>query len=267
MVRRRFGWLPPACRRAGAGLVASVPNPIWRGLSPPGAAPRLADRARRLAALLRAGDADGLYRRQHSQWDDPAALVPGGVEPAVGAFAADGRPEIPNFIERMQLFDSLTYLHDDILTKVDRASMAVNLEVRVPLLDHRLVEFAWRLPFDMRLGQDGGKRLLRDVLHRHVPQALVSRPKMGFGVPIGRWLRGPVRDWAEALLDEHRLRREALFDPAPIRRMWDDIVTGRTEIQEPIWGILMFQAWHEMYAGGGRSAGASAPDAPRRRLM
>ncbi len=249
---RRIGRLPPVLRRAAAGAITALPPPVWSGLFGPVPRrwrPRQAgDKLHKLAAILPLGSPDALYRRLIAQWDAPEAMVVGGAETGIGApggvlwdegVAAD----IPDFVERMQFLDTVTYLPDDILTKLDRASMAVALESRVPLLDHRVVEFAWRLP--PRFKRRGGvsKWLLRQVLYRYVPPRLIERPKMGFGVPIDSWLRGELRGWAEDLLDERRLRRDGLLDPAPIRDKWAEHLSGRRNWQYPLWTVLMFQAW------------------------
>jgi asparagine synthase (glutamine-hydrolysing) len=148
-----------------------------------------------------------------------------------------------DFREWMMRTDAVTYLPDDILAKVDRAAMAVGLETRVPFLDPRVVAFAWRLPLSYRLREGESKRVLRRVLYRHVPRALVERPKAGFAVPLAAWLRGPLRDWAESLLAEGRLQREGYFTPAPIRKAWAEHLSGRRDWQYHLWDVLMFQSW------------------------
>jgi asparagine synthase (glutamine-hydrolysing) len=188
---------------------------------------------------------DELYGGMLSLWRDPEHVVIGATEPLSHATGAALPAERLGGIERMMALDLVGYLPDDILVKVDRAAMAVSLETRVPYLDHNVVEFAWRLPFDLKIRDGQTKWILRELLYRHVPRELIERPKMGFGVPIGEWLRGPLRDWAEALLDERRLRREGFFRPEPIRRLWEAHSSGRIDEQYRLWVVLMFQSWLE----------------------
>jgi len=150
---------------------------------------------------------------------------------------------VPDFGRRMQLIDTLTYLPDDILVKVDRASMAVGLEARAPLLDHAVVEFTWRLPQRFLTRNGETKWLLRQVLYAHVPKALIERPKMGFVMPMDEWLRGPLGDWAEDLLDARSMEADGLLDPLPVRQLWAEHLSGRTAGQYRLWCVLMFQAW------------------------
>lgn len=192
-------------------------------------------------------EASAFYREVISLWLDPRCALPGATERHGALENAETRAAVPNFIERMQYLDTLTYLPDDILTKVDRASMAVSLEARVPLLDHRLVAFSWSLPPVMKVGTGLGKQLLRRVLYRYVPKELVDRPKMGFAIPVDRWLRRELREWAESLLSEHRLKQEGIFEAAAIRSRWTEHLEGRGNWQAALWAVLMFQAWKERW--------------------
>jgi asparagine synthase (glutamine-hydrolysing) len=198
------------------------------------------EKLHKLAGALGARNVDEMYRSLVSHWRHPSAVVIGAAEPSDGRANGDG---IKDPTRRMMLLDTLTYLPDDILVKLDRATMAVSLEGRVPYLDHRVVELAGRMPLWMHVSDGIGKRLLRRVLHRYVPAPLVDRPKWGFGVPTGAWLRGPLRDWAESLLEPARIRNEGFFDPGPIRGAWTDHLSGRRNRQYELWDVLMFQAW------------------------
>ncbi|MBV8534767.1 MAG: asparagine synthetase B, partial [Alphaproteobacteria bacterium] len=188
-----------------------------------------------------------IYRSLVSQWDDPQQVVCGGTEPATPLWDGSVSDRVTAFMDRMQLLDFMTYLPDDILTKVDRATMAVSLEGRVPLLDHRVVEFAWTLPRSLKVGSGGGKWLLKRVLARYVPPALTERPKMGFGVPIDSWLRGPLRDWAEALLSPAALKTDGVLRAEPIRDLWTAHLRGSAGHYR-LWPVLMFQAWRQRWA-------------------
>jgi asparagine synthase (glutamine-hydrolysing) len=198
------------------------------------------DKARRFAALARTRDFDAFYQALIAHWEDASALVIDAPMPPAAQPAAGPAREL----ERMMLADQESYLPDDILVKVDRAAMASSLETRVPLLDHRIAAFAWRA---VGLAERGGrpKALMRSVLDRYVPRELIDRPKMGFGVPIGDWLRGPLREWAESLLDERALARDGLLRPAPIRRAWRDHLAGRRDGTYRLWDVLMLRAWAE----------------------
>jgi asparagine synthase (glutamine-hydrolysing) len=169
--------------------------------------------------------------------------MPPGEEPRGTIGSAAAKQLVPDYVDRMQYLDTLTYLPDDILTKVDRASMAVSLETRVPIIDHRVVELAWRLPTSMKYRQGASKWILRQVLRRFVPDKLINRPKMGFGVPIDHWLRGPLREWAEDLLSETALTRYGLFNPQLIRTRWKAHIEGRENWQYSLWTIIAIQAW------------------------
>ena len=243
---QRLGWIPHHLRAVLGGSAAALQSQSRLR------APALG--SRRLAQMRAIATPDQVYHYVRSQWKDPAAVVIGGREQE----AARG-PALPDFFARMMLHDTLTYLPDDILTKLDRASMAVSLEARVPLLDHRVVEFAWRLPLALKVRGGERKWILRQVLNRYVPRQLIDRPKMGFAVPLDQWLRGPLRAWGEALLDPARLRDEGFFHPAPIRAVWDEHQSGRRANGFYLWDVLMFQAWLEHWGGAPALSGGLAP--------
>ena len=255
--------VPKPLRKAAARAMTVVSPSAWTrfGDAAGGVLPkiarvnRLGDKVHKGAPLLHSDNVADLYGGMVSLWRDPEAVVIGATEPPSQATGLIPRLNGLSGIERMMALDMLGYLPDDILAKVDRAAMAVSLETRVPFLDHHVVEFAWRLPFGLKIRGGETKWILRQLLYRHVPKTLIERPKMGFGVPVGDWLRGPLRDWAEALLDEQRLRSEGFFKPEPIRRMWQTHLGGTMDEQYRLWGVLMFQSWLEA------NAGASAPAA------
>jgi asparagine synthase (glutamine-hydrolysing) len=244
---------PMALRRMAAKVLTSISPQSWNRMAGVvnGLLPRslpfanMGDKVHRGAGALASKSLDALYLNLVSHWHDPASVVICGYEPST--LLAGETPHLAGLddIQRMMALDMLTYLPDDILTKVDRAAMGVSLETRVPFLDHRVVELAWSLPQSMKLRDGQTKWALRQVLYRHVPKALIERPKMGFGVPIGAWLRGPLRDWAESLLDEARLRNEGFFHPPQIRSKWKEHLSGERNWQYQLWDVLMFQAWLE----------------------
>lgn len=203
---------------------------------------RLARRFGQLNDTLNDSTPVDRYLRNLSHWRADSQVVLGAISPPDSLNLGDA-PQFKNLQQTFQWYDTQSYLPGDILTKVDRTSMSVSLEARAPLLDHRVVEFAWSLPHEFKVQQRQGKRILRDVLARYVPRNLFDRPKVGFGVPIASWLRGPLRDWAEDLLDECRLVNEGYLNPIPIRRKWVEHLKGKAEWHYLLWDVLMFQAW------------------------
>lgn len=203
------------------------------------------DKAHKLAGVLNIDSEKDFYQTLTSHWQHPEQLVVGAQEPATLVSDANCWPQTDSFQHAMMAMDAQTYMTDDILVKVDRAAMANSLETRVPMLDHRIAELAWRMPLDYKIRNGEGKWLLKQVLFRHVPRELIERPKMGFGIPLHDWLRGPLRDWAEALLDENLLQQQGYFNPAPIRTIWHEHLSGVHNHQHRLWDVLMFQAWLE----------------------
>ena len=253
-LRRALDRMPGPLRGAGAALFRGIPaGALTRALSPliptPQGKEPIGQRLHRLANYARQPDLEALHRTMVSVWRFPEAAVPGANHPpSLLAETLPPRGALGD-LERMMQLDMLTYMVDDILAKVDRATMAVALESRAPLLDHRVVEFAWGLPEDMKLRGDVTKWALRQVLYRHVPKELIERPKMGFEVPIGLWLRGGLKDWAAALLDPARLAREGHFAPEVIDRLWQQHLSGRYNWGAQLWCVLMVQAWLEETTG------------------
>jgi asparagine synthase (glutamine-hydrolysing) len=247
---RMLSLVPELARKAFAAGLTSLSPERWNGIF--GTLPRTlhrpqpGDKIHKVASVLRLNDADELYRRLVSHWE-PNQITPGVSETRGTLWDKSVRTDFPDLLDRMQFLDLATYLPDDILTKVDRTSMSVALEARVPLLDHRVVEFAWRLPHSVKIKRGATKWLLRQVLYRHVPRELVERPKMGFGVPLGEWLRGPLREWAETLLSEKRLGETDFLDGKIIRTYWSEHLSGRRNWQYLLWDVLMFEAWRERW--------------------
>ncbi|MDV2991080.1 MAG: Asparagine synthetase [glutamine-hydrolyzing] 1 [Chroococcidiopsis sp. SAG 2025] len=250
---QKIGWMPSSWRSFAARAITSMSSQTWnRGfarLSP--LLPiqlqqtNLGDKLHKLAEIVAVPDAETMYARLISLWQAPEALVVEGSEPLTILSDRQNWAKLPSLMQRMMYLDTITYLPDDILVKVDRASMGVSLEARVPLLDHRVVEFAWRLPLAMKIRNSQGKFLLRQLLYQYVPKDLINRPKMGFGVPVDCWLRGSLRDWAEALLDRNRLQQEGFFQPQAIERKWKEHLSGDRNWQYYLWNVLVFQAWLE----------------------
>jgi asparagine synthase (glutamine-hydrolysing) len=244
---------PLALRSLAATAITSLSPSAWTNLSnrlPPtkhlSMLHNLGDKLHKAAGVLGSRSIDALYLGVASHTSNPESWVVGGIDHHTAS--AFNHPDLLGLdgVEKMMLIDTQTYLADDVLCKVDRAAMSVGLESRVPFLDHRVFEFAWSLPIDYKIHNGITKWPLRQILYRYVPQKLIDRPKMGFGIPLHDWLRGPMKAWAEELLDEKRLQREGYFHPAPIRQAWQSHLSGKYNYAHKLWPVLMFQAWLEV---------------------
>jgi asparagine synthase (glutamine-hydrolysing) len=248
------GRTPSFARSAAAAALRSVPDQVV-GLGARVIGPLLparmrapADllaRVRWLAGILPADTPEALFRAIVSQTQEARSMSLAGVEPLTVLSDRSRWLDIGRPLDRFMYCDTTMYLPDDILVKVDRAAMAVSLETRIPMLDHRVAEFAWRLPEEMRLQNGSGKWILRQLLGRYLPNELIDRPKRGFSVPVAEWLRGPLRGWADGLLDEDRLRSEGILDVALVRDAWSEHLAKTSDHERLVWNVLMFQAWAE----------------------
>lgn len=250
---QKIGWIPPNLRHIAAGGITAITPGIWDNIFDKVNAvlPKnlryssWGDYLHKLAKVLPATNPQSMYAGLVSHWSQN--IVIGASEHLNAVKAGQLKIDLPDFTQQMLYLDTVTYLPDDILVKLDRASMGVSLEGRIPMLDHRLVEFAWGLPLSMKIRDGMGKWLLRQVLYKYVPKELIERPKMGFGVPIDSWLRGPLREWAAELLDETKLHQQGFLNPQPILKLWEEHLSGKRNWQYHLWDVLMFQAWLEKH--------------------
>ena len=245
--------VPKPARHLAAATITCVSPANWNSFAAPLLAvtpqkfkhANVGDKLHKLAGVMGAASPEDVYQTLISHWDSPANIVKNGQEPAtILTNPGDVASQLP-FVERMMYYDMLSYLPDDILVKVDRAAMGVSLETRVPFLDHRVVELAWRLPMRLKIRGGVGKWCLRELLYRRVPKHLIERPKTGFAIPVGNWLRGPLRDWAENLLDTRRLTSSGYFNAQQIETKWREHLSGDRNWHYYLWDILMFEAWRD----------------------
>ena len=248
----KVSWLPTSTRRLFTKAILSLPTHYWDAIY--SITSRILNSSERLAftgqklhnlaeRMANIDNEDDLFYSLISEWKHPENIVMNATEPATILTERNKWPSLPDIEHRMMHLDTMTYLPNDIMVKVDRAAMGASLETRAPFLDHRVVSLAWRLPLGMKLRNNQGKWALRQLLYKYVPQELIERPKQGFSIPLGDWLRGPLQDWAEDLLSEERLRKEEYFYPAPIRTKWQEHLSGIRNWENSLWTILMFQLW------------------------
>jgi asparagine synthase (glutamine-hydrolysing) len=254
----RVSGVPRPLRMAGAGALTSLSLDGWNRMAGAlsGVLPaeltggRAGEKAHKFAGLLGARSQEDYHMGLLSQWAHPEAVLRSGAKGL--RLPADRQPPeaLTGFARRAMAVDTRNYLTDDILAKVDRASMSVSLEARAPFLDRRVLDFAWRLPMAMKVRGGQGKHILRRVLDRYVPREMIERPKQGFAIPVGRWLRGELRDWAESLLSPERLAAEGMFNPAPVRAAWEEHLSGRRDHDTRLWAVLTAQAWMQAQRDG-----------------
>lgn len=248
----RLSWMPAPMRRRLGNVIAQISPSAWDVLGASMPISQLGHKAHKLADRLKfVTNSDALYRSLVTEWRDPAALLQSNLHGDSNIPTAIDQP-LPaclssDPVARMMAWDALSYLPDDILVKLDRAAMAVGLETRAPFLDHRVAAVAWRLPMDMKIRSGNSKWALRQILYKYVPRELIERPKAGFAIPIGQWLRGPLRAWADELIHPERLQRQGYLRPEPISQLWQQHLSGRYDHTTKIWTVLMWQAWLDQW--------------------